>query len=63
MILNEWRITRATIETEMLRLVALLSIQSRSTTAHAGVSRHEVKASNMALQGAINAVTAISKTS
>jgi hypothetical protein len=56
MIMNEWRITKARIEAEMLRLVALLSIESRSPTAHAGVARYEVMASNLALQGALNAV-------
>jgi hypothetical protein len=53
MILNEWRIAKTTIETEMLRLAALLS---RSTTAHAGVAQHEAKASNIALQTALKAV-------
>jgi hypothetical protein len=53
MILNEWRIAKATIETEMLRLAALLS---KATTAHAGVARHEAKASNIALQSALKAV-------
>jgi hypothetical protein len=57
-ILNEWRIAVATIETEMLRLAALLSIPSRSATAHAGVARHELKASNMALKSALQAVGA-----
>jgi hypothetical protein len=52
-ILNEWRIAKTTIETEILRLAALLS---RSTTAHAGVARHEAKASNIALQNALKAV-------
>jgi hypothetical protein len=56
MIMNEWRIAKTTIETEMLRLAALLSIPSRSATAHAGVARHEVKASNIALQSALKAV-------
>jgi len=55
-ILNEWRIAMTTIETEMLRLAALLSIPSRSATAHAGVARHEAKASNIALQNALKAV-------
>jgi hypothetical protein len=54
MSMDEWRITQATIETEMLRLAALLSIPFRS--AHPGVARHEVKASNVALEGAIKAV-------
>jgi hypothetical protein len=56
MIMNEWRITKARIEAEMLRLVALLSIESRSPTAHAGVARHEVMASNVALRSALKAV-------
>jgi hypothetical protein len=37
----------------MLRLAALLS---RATTAHAGVARHEAKASNITLQSALKAV-------
>ena len=53
---NEWRITKTTIEAEMLRLATLLSIQSRSTTAQAGLARHEARASNLALQGALKAV-------
>jgi hypothetical protein len=56
MIMNEWRIAVATIETEMLRLAALLSIPSRSATAHAGVAQHEARASNIALQSALKAV-------
>jgi hypothetical protein len=56
MIMNEWRITKARIEAEMLRLAALLSIESSSATAHAGVARHEAKASNVALRGALKAV-------
>jgi hypothetical protein len=58
MIMNEWRITKATMEVEILRFAVLLSIQSRPTTAHAGVARHEVKASNTALQSALKAVGA-----
>jgi hypothetical protein len=54
-ILNEWRIAKTTIETEMLRLAALLS---RSATAHAGVAQHELKASNIALQNALKSVGA-----
>jgi hypothetical protein len=52
---DEWRITKTTIETEMLRLAALLSIQSRGM--HPGVARHEAMASNLALHDALKAVS------
>jgi hypothetical protein len=55
MSMEEWRITKTTIETEMLRLAALLSIHSRGM--HPGVTRHEVKASNLALHDALEAVS------
>jgi hypothetical protein len=56
MSMEEWRITKTTIETEMLRLAALLSIHSRSM--HPGVARHEANASNLALRDALKAVSA-----
>jgi hypothetical protein len=57
MSMDEWRITKTTIETEMLRLAALLSVPSRTTTMHPGVARHETKASNLALHAALKAVS------
>jgi hypothetical protein len=56
MSMDEWRITKTTIEAEMLRLVALLSAPFR-TTMHPGVARHETEASNLALHAAVKAVT------
>jgi hypothetical protein len=55
---NDWRITKATIEAEMLRLAALLCSQSRSITTPPGLARREVNASNLALRDALRAVTA-----
>jgi hypothetical protein len=61
MSMDEWRITKTTIETEMLRLVALLSAPFRTSThpvvMHPGVARHEAEASNLALHAAVKAVT------
>jgi hypothetical protein len=54
MSMNEWRISKTTIETEMLRLAALLSIPSRSM--HSGIAQQEAKASNLALHDALKAV-------
>jgi hypothetical protein len=52
---NEWRISKATIEAEMLRLAALLCNPTRSATAHAGLARHEAKAANASLGFAVRA--------
>jgi hypothetical protein len=58
MSMNEWRITQNAIEAEMLRLASLLSNQSRSASAHAGLARYEAKAANAALRCALTAVAA-----
>jgi hypothetical protein len=55
---DERRITKSAIEAEMLRLAGLLSSPSRSTTMPSGLARREVNASNLALRGALRAVTA-----
>ena len=55
---NEWRISRITIEAEMLRLATLLSVASKSGTVHPGLARHEVRAANVSLRSAVNAVAA-----
>ena len=55
---NEWRISKLTIEAEMLRLAALLSIASTSGTVHPGLARHEVRAANVSLRRAVNTVAA-----
>jgi hypothetical protein len=51
MSMEEWRITKTTIDAEMLRLADLLSV--RTTTVHAGLSHHQAKAANAALKGAV----------
>jgi hypothetical protein len=55
---NEWRISKLTIEAEMLRLATLLSIASKSGTVHPGLARHEVRAANVSLRRAVNTVAA-----
>jgi hypothetical protein len=55
MSMDEWRITKTTIETEMLRLADLLSVPSRSM--HSGIAQHEAEASNQALHAALKAVS------
>lgn len=55
MSMDEWRITKTTIETEMLRLAALLSVPFRGM--HPGVARQETEASNHALHAALKAVS------
>jgi hypothetical protein len=55
---DDWRITKSAIEAEMLRLAALLSSPSRSTTMPPGLARREVNASNLALRDALRAVNA-----
>jgi hypothetical protein len=53
---NEWRISKLTIEAEMLRLATFLSIASTSGTVHPGLARHEVRAANISLRSAVNTV-------
>jgi hypothetical protein len=55
---QEWRITKTTIEAEMLRLAALLSEPSCSGSAPSALARHEAKSSNLALHDALEAVGA-----
>jgi hypothetical protein len=55
---NEWRISKLTIEAEMLRLATLLSINSKSGTVHPGLARHEVRAANVSLRSAVNSIAA-----
>jgi hypothetical protein len=55
---NEWRISKTTIEAEMLRLATLLSIQPRSHTTPARLAGREATASNRALRGALKSVAA-----
>lgn len=55
---NEWRISKTTIEAEMLRLATLISVASTSGSAHPGLARHEVRAANVSLRRAVNAVAA-----
>jgi hypothetical protein len=53
--MDDWRITKTTIETEMLRLADLLSVPVRGM--HPGLTRHETEASNHALHAALKAVS------
>jgi hypothetical protein len=55
---NEWRISKLTIEAEMLRLATLLSLECKSVNVHAGLARHEVRAANASLRSALNSVAA-----
>lgn len=59
---NEWRITQTTIDVEMLRLAALLSDQSRITSARAGLTPHDANAAHLALHTVLkNAVSSLAK--
>ena len=55
MSMDEWRITKTTIETEMLRLADLLSVPVRGM--HPALARHEAEASNHTLHAALKAVS------
>ena len=55
---NEWRISKTTIEAEMMRLAALLSIPSKLASAPAGLARYEARAANTSLRNALRAVAA-----
>jgi hypothetical protein len=55
---NEWRISKTTIEAEMLRLATLLSIPSKLATAPAGLARYELRAANVSLRNALRVVAA-----
>jgi hypothetical protein len=56
--INEWRISKTTIEAEMMRLASLLSIPSKLATAPAGLARCEARAANTSLRNALRAVAA-----
>ena len=55
---HDWRISKATIEAEMLRLATLISTASKSGTVHPGLARHELSAANVSLRSAVRAVAA-----
>jgi hypothetical protein len=55
---NEWRISKTTIEAEMMRLAALLSIPSKLASAPVGLARYEARAANTSLRNALRAVAA-----
>jgi hypothetical protein len=51
--MNEWRITKTTIDAEMLRLAALLCVPVQTTIVHAGLGHCQARAANAALKGAV----------
>ena len=55
---NEWRISKTTIEAEMLRLATLLSLECKSGTVHASLAQHDVREANASLRSALNSVAA-----
>ena len=54
---NEWRITKITIEAEMLRLAALLSGPSCSGRAPSGLLGRELRATTASLASAVRSVS------